>query len=194
MPEISTAQSLTEWFGASTMTDDDGSPAVYFHGTASKEPFDVFDASRQGDLAGVGGGFFFTNRQDTAADVYGWRSGGVVLEVHLVAERPLAFEEYFEKAGLDQASETEDGRMNPTNYFDEKWEDVMAFAKANGHDSIVWRDETGDEYACDLIVVFEPWQVKSATHCSFFDRNSPSFTNGEPAVDLWPKANKPKPR
>lgn len=186
--------SLIEWFGASTLHDDEGDPRVFYHGTASKEPFDVFAQDRQGQLAGVGGGFFFTNREDTAADCYGWRSGGVVLEVHLVAENPLTFDAYFELTGKDKSAETERGRMDPTNYFDEKWEEIIAFAKERGHDSIVWEDQTGDENACDLILVFEPWQVKSATHCDFYDRENPSFTNGAPAAALWPRQDKLRPK
>lgn len=167
---------FARWFGKSVLLDEVGQPRVAYHGTASKEPFASFDIARSGQTAGVGGGFFFTNRKDVAEDVYGWRSGRPALEVYLKMERPLTLEAYLAAKGLDRDEELHGGRDSPTNYFDNTHPAMMDFAKANGFDSIMLVDDSGDEYACDLYVVFEPGQIKSATdNNGEFDPTNPSM-------------------
>lgn len=164
------------WFDQSQVLEDDA-PLRVFHGTSCKDEFDSFDAQRQGQTAGVGGGYFFTNTHETAMEVYGWR-GGRVIEAFLRIVKPLSLDDYIELNKLDRNEEFEDGHLNATNYFDEKSEVILAFAKANGYDGLIWKDKSGDQYACDLYVVFDARQIKSATaNNGIYDPDSSSFTD-----------------
>lgn len=167
---------FNNWFGDSQILNNEGDPAIVFHGSSAKHDFDSFDDSRQGQTAGVAGGFFFTDTHDTAMDVYGWR--GQVIQVYLRITNPLTLEDYFERTSKDESEETEEGRLNPTNYFDEHSEEILNFAKANGYDGILFRDHTGDQYAAALYVVFDTKQIKSATaNNGLYDVNSSSLSD-----------------
>ena len=164
------------WFRGSQFVDEDGRPRVAYHGTSSKEPFDTFDLARAGQTAGVGGGIFFTNRRDVAEDVYGWRSGRPAMAVYLKMERPLTLDAYLEAKGLDRDVELHGGFDSPTNYFDNTHPAMVDFARANGYDSIWLTDDSGDESACDLYLVFDPGQIKSAeSNSGEFNPNNPSI-------------------
>ena len=153
-----------------------GQPLVVFHGSAAKEDFGVFDEARQGQTAGVGGGFFFTDKRETALDVYGWRGGDRVLEVYLRIERPLTLPAYFALTGKDPVQEMHGGRDSPTNYFDNESEQILEFARSNGYDGLMFEDTSGDQGAANLYVVFRADQIKSATDNSGqFDRNNPDI-------------------
>lgn len=165
------------WFEDSQLLDGEGDPLVVFHGASSPDGFDAFDVERQGQTAGVAGGFFFTNTHETAMNVYGWR-GNQVLQVYLRICRPLTLDAYIDLNKLDRDEEFEDGHLNPTNYFDEKSDAILAFAKQHGYDGIVFKDDSGDEYAADLYVVFDALQIKSATdNNGNFDPDSSSLTD-----------------
>lgn len=173
---LSVRENFERWFGNSQIVNGDGDPAIVFHGSSSKENFDSFEEKRQGQTAGVPGGYFFTNTADTAMDVYGWR--GKVIQVYLRMAKPLTLKEYFELTRLNPSEELDGGRHNPTNYFDENSEVILEFAKSNGYDGLLFKDDSGDEYAADLFVVFDPRQIKSAdANNGVFDPDSASLTD-----------------
>lgn len=152
-----------KWFGKSTVTDTGkagGKPRVVYHGTSGD--FSVFDETRQGQTAGVKGGYFFTSSKEVASDVYGWREGGKVMEVYLHLTKPMGFNEYFKKSGKNKNSETNGGFDAPVNYFDNNSEEITAFAKKNGHDGIMWPADPDSKLQHDLIVAFNPSQIKLA--------------------------------
>ena len=167
------------WFGASEVVDEEGDPLVVFHGTASKEPLTHFDRERQGQTAGVKGGFFFTSVEDIARDVYAWRGNGQVLEVYLKIERPLTLDGYFEATGKDRYTEMNDGRWDPTNFFDNCDVEILEYANKHGYDGIIFKDETGDDGANTLFIVFDDSQIKSATANSGLYLESGSLTDSE---------------
>lgn len=161
--EASTAAELLEWAAGTLLIDPETDlPRLVYHGTSAKEPFGAFDHERQGQTAGVGGGFFFTDKRETALDVYGWRSGGVVLEVYLRLENPLTLDAYLAGTGKSFDVELGENHMNPTNYFDEESKAILEFAREHGHDGVMFVDDSGDEYAADLYVVFDASQIRSA--------------------------------
>lgn len=171
------SENFLSWFEGSQLLDDEGDPRVVFHGASSSDEFDAFDETRQGQTAGVGGGYFFTNTHETAMSVYGWR-GNRVLQVYLRMCKPLTLDDYIAVNGLNPDEEFEDGHLNPTNYFDEKSQAILAFARDHGYDGILFKDTSGDEYAADLYVVFSALQIKSATHNNGnYDPDSASLTD-----------------
>ena len=154
--------SFEKWFGASKVVDAAGAPLVVFHGTSAQ--FDVFDADRQGQTAGVDGGFFFTSSREVANDAYGWREGGHVKEVYLSAKKILGLQQYFALTGKDEDVETDGGRDAPVNYFDRNSDEIVEFAQEHGFDGIWWPADPDSRLDHDLIVVFSPAQIKSANN------------------------------
>lgn len=143
-------------FSESKVVDRRGNIKTVYHGTS--EEFDTFDEARQGQTAGVDGGFYFTSSEEVAREVYGWRENGRVMGVHLNMQKPLGLDEYFELTGKDK--EDEMGYDAPVNYFDNNYETVLAFAKENGFDGIMWPADVDSELPHDLIVAFNVDQIK----------------------------------
>ncbi len=150
------SRTWSEWFGDSRVVDGHGNALTVYHGTSAS--FTEFDPSRQGQTAGVGGGFFFTSSYEVARDVYGWRPNGRVIAAHLSIHNPLFFKEYFDKNGKNKEAEV--GFDAPVNYFDNHWEEVIGFAKENGYDGIMWPADQDSKLAHDLIVAFDASQIR----------------------------------
>ncbi len=155
---VNVAENILDWLGSSVTLDDEGEPKTYYHGTHSS--FTEFDPKRQGKTAGVPGGFFFTENEEVAREVYAYRKGGRVMEVNLRILKPLGWEDYFQLRGLDQDKETNGGFDAPVNYFDNNFEEVLNFAKSQGFDGIVWPADHDSELQHDLVVVFDAFQIR----------------------------------
>lgn len=164
-----------------------------YHGTSGN--FTHFDASRQGQTAGVKGGFFFTSSKRVAGDVYGWREGGRVLGAKVNIKNPLGFAEYFRKSGKNQLDETNDGFDAPVNYFDNNSDDVISFARSHGYDGIVWPADPDSELPHDLIVVFDADQIRvlsgDAKSTPKFSERRADFTDPEERREV--STTRPKP-
>jgi hypothetical protein len=143
-------------FSQSKVVDRSGNLKIVYHGTTAD--FDTFDESRQGQTAGVDGGFFFTSSEEVAREVYGWDEGGRVMGAQLNLRNPLGLDEYFELTGKDKDDEM--GFDASVNYFDNNYEEVLAFAKGNGFDGIMWPADVDSELPHDLIVAFDVDQIK----------------------------------
>ena len=87
--------------GSSALTNSDGSPRVFYHGTPRS--FSRFDKARSGSVKGETGPFFFTDDSDFAADYAesdmsaGGRgapvkSGAKIYPVYLSAQNPFDYE------------------------------------------------------------------------------------------------------
>lgn len=143
-------------FSESKVVDERGNIKTVYHGTS--EDFETFDETRQGQTAGVDGGFFFTSNEECAREVYGWRENGRVMGVQLNLRNPLGLDEYFHLTDKDKDDEM--GYDAPVNYFDNNYEAVLAFAKGNGFDGIMWPADVDSELPHDLIVAFDVDQIK----------------------------------
>lgn len=187
------SEAFLRWFQDSKVVDESGEPMVVYHGTSAR--FTTFDASRQGQTAGVGGGFFFVSRKEVAKEVYGWRKGGRVMGLYLSLQNPLGFDEYFARTGKDRLVETSDSRDAPVNYFDNNADEIVAFAKNNGYDGIMWPADQDSSLPHDLIVAFHAEQIKSATHNDgSFDPHSTDIRRKDEAAAAMPPMSDPDDR
>lgn len=160
--EIKVSNPFQDWFRGSKAVNDHGRARAVYHGTASKEPLTYFDPERQGQNGGVKGAFFFTSDEQIAREVYAWRGSHHVSKVFLRILNPLLLENYFEKTGKDADEEMQYGSLDPTNYFDDHAEAIFAYAHANGHDGLIFEDDSGHKGANDLYAVFSADQIYNA--------------------------------
>jgi ADP-Ribosyltransferase in polyvalent proteins len=174
---------FNEWFRASKVVDDQGSPLRVFHGTASD--FDSFDCAKSGrNYPSTGGdkGFFFTSSPGTAS-VY--------------AEYPA-----FARLDPDRPDKTRfgDGTANivaaylsiqkpvfvktkqpADKYFDYNRSRLYARKDKSQADGIV---VAGSNRI--LFVVFDPSQIKSAiSNSGLYLKDSASLTDTQAALDLF---------
>jgi GNAT superfamily N-acetyltransferase len=141
------------WFTGSKVVNSDGSPMVVYHGTW--ESFDEFDTGKSFD-----GGFHFGTADAANArlgpDEDNMR-GRNIMPVYLSIKNPK--------------------RLNDDPYDEDTWCEVIAAAKEEGHDGIVYpnRIEGGESW-----VAFQPNQIKSAIgNSGAFDPNSNLVTAGK---------------
>lgn len=186
---VANPPAFIKWFGDSKVVDAEGAPLVVYHGTSGN--FTIFDEAKQGQTAGVKGGYFFTSSKEVASDVYGWREGGKVMEAYLHIENPLGFDQYFKESGKDKDLETNGGFDAPVNYFDNNADEITKFAKENGYDGIMWPADPDSELEHDLIVVFDPAQIKLSTelHDSVSDKitGPGTFEDEKTGLEEWLK-------
>jgi len=149
------SEGFVKWFDKSHVVDEDGRPAVVYHGTPAGG-FDTFDPSKagtRGTFESARAGMFFTSNPDYANAMSRSpnEAAPTVYPVFLSVQNPL--------------------RVHSTELTDEAEIDAMlAQAKEGGHDGIM--DEYGN------VVVFRPEQIKSATgNRGTFDPNDPSILN-----------------
>ena len=137
------------WFGNSKVTDDQGQPLVVYHGSLADfsefNPNSHFGTAEQAAIrvegkAGLSDAFR-TGREPRAAD-----QTPVTYPVYLSIQNPMRVRDFLEDE-------------------DHRWREVVAQAKAAGHDGLVYKNigEVGpDGEATDSYVAFYPEQIKSA--------------------------------
>ena len=162
--------SFKAWFGdweneteiengnVSFFTDENGEPKVFYHGSKSRESFDIFDIEQFGknDAGWMGEGFYFSGEFAVAA---GYNSGNIPLfEVFLNSKEPyfMSDEEH------DNLVESDD--INTSREFSDN-------LKEDGYDGVWFNGDLNQE-----AVVFNPNQIKSATdNNGEFNANNPSI-------------------
>lgn len=93
-----------QWFRDSQATDDSGKPAIFYHGTAYSEPFDIFDTLRPPEIRTHGGnstGTWFTRNPDVAS-IHARGDNARIYPVYLSIKNPASaqhFEALRQKAG-----------------------------------------------------------------------------------------------
>lgn len=81
-------KSFKAWFKGSKAVDENGEPAIFYHGTGTD--FNIFDYSRIGTNGRAeGGGFYFTSNKDVAS---GYADGGEVKQVYLAIKKPMKYD------------------------------------------------------------------------------------------------------
>lgn len=85
------SDAFKRWFGDSKMVDEDGNPAVFYHGTGATDLSDfAFDPARIGQQGTAEGrGFYFTDNRNVAE---GYGSDGSIVEAYLKVEKPMAID------------------------------------------------------------------------------------------------------
>lgn len=90
------------WFGNSVLTDAEGMPAVFYHGTGSPEDFNVFDVKGRQGATVYGAGAYFTDDPTTANSFakysyHGAEAGQRVIPAYIRIEKPFVFDRSDEK-------------------------------------------------------------------------------------------------
>jgi hypothetical protein len=153
-----------EWFGDSKVVDAEGKPLVVYHGTGHK--FEAFDpnarAATEGGMVLADAGvrpFFFSNRQEVAADFAGG-DADYVMPVYLSIKNPLVIE----AGGLGWEQ------------FDDQ---IVAAAKGGVYDGVILRNLNDSMFGdmenpvSDVFAAFEPTQIKSVNNRGTFDPADP---------------------
>jgi GNAT superfamily N-acetyltransferase len=169
-----TSDAFREWFRNSKIVDENGEPLVVYHGG-----FDVLNSRngtfRKSKTGSLGSGIYFTPDRSAAEYYMAHRGGyeavenGVITEAYLSVQNPLVVRPTHEEDPTVEAlvllGESRDRAYDKVEKIRERFGDMGATlpnaARAAGYDGIIrigWRDGKVAE-----IVVFEPWQVKSAT-------------------------------
>lgn len=171
------------WFGNSMVVNEDGSPKVMYHGTASE--FWAFDKRKANDITGrrmgLGAGkgkFYLTEYKGSAnAAAYSAQSTGrgktpKVMELYVSAQKVMDRSEYNRR--LEEAYKRYPHSSPADSAYDYRARDKAvayvdnAIRKA-GYDG-VWDHDSGEMF------VFEPTQIKSATdNVGTFDADNPDI-------------------
>ena len=145
--DLTKTEGFGKWFGASKVVDAVGKPLVVYHGTQSE--FTEFSAEFIGNGNGSGDwgdGFYFTDREDAAAQ-YAKGENGKVMPVYLAMRNPATNAVLMSKKVQDALDD------------DMGFESVDEVLSGMGYDGIAFTHKGGGtEY-----VVFHPEQIKSAT-------------------------------
>lgn len=178
VPKVATT-AFKQWFGASKLTNPDGSPMVLLHGTNADVM--AFSTDSIQSRFPFSFGFHFTDRPREAS-IYADSianavndfdpsrlfaeppvEGGNVMPVYLRAENPLVIETTMLTASME-------ADLNREAIVAQLAE---ATAAGRPYDSVIIRKE-GDEYSQGInVIVFEPHQIKSAIgNAGSFDRHS----------------------
>jgi hypothetical protein len=189
-PEVSPAPltslpAFRDWFGDSKVLNEDGSPMVVYHGTASE--FDSFDPSMAGssiDAGKLGRGFYFSQDARWAGQYAenATRNGGSanVIPAHLSMRSPLVLEgagDVWSK--LRKTSKewgiTDDPVTDASNTPNHAWATRFTEeAKSRRFDGVI----LPSKFKQTEFVVFDPKQIKSAIgNSGRFDKHSASLTD-----------------
>lgn len=177
-------EAFKKWFGNSKIVNEDGSPKVVYHGTAT-DNIRIFDRKKAQDKAGrqIGfgwgkGKFYFTesemmaNAAGSGAQSRGQGEHPQAMPVYLRVEKPISAESYAERF-----KEISGGRaLSPAGYDDsytmEDRDRLIAKLdrqlKKEGYDGII------DEMS-GAIAVFDNKQIKSVNNQGTFDSNNPNI-------------------
>lgn len=82
------------WFGKSTLVDDNGNPNIYYHGVGRYGKFEIFEKDligiTSGNMGHYGKGFYFSDRKNSAINFSKMYGGtGEIIEVYLKLENPF---------------------------------------------------------------------------------------------------------
>jgi len=97
-----TSPQFKAWFGNSVLTDAEGMPSVFYHGTGSPEDFNVFDVKGREGATVYGAGAYFTD-DPTTANSYakysysGAEAGQRLIPAYIRIEKPFVFDRSDEK-------------------------------------------------------------------------------------------------
>lgn len=192
---LSQARAQTEtpefknWFGGSKVVDADGKPLVVYHGGA--KGITAFDPARIGENFGYDKeGFFFTTEKSNipggAANYAG--KEGEVYPVYLSIKNPYTLEQYAADVGdtLDRLMYYGGDAQSPIAVFDDNREEIIAKAKAGGHDGIAFNYNYDEAFSEGLFVAFSPTQIKSAIgNRGTFDPTDANILN-QTLPSRWP--------
>jgi hypothetical protein len=106
-------ENFKNWFGSSTLRDDDGTPILMYHGTSHN--FTEFDPSK-----GAQGVIWVTaNREEIEAGEIGADSAGIIMTLFVTIKNPAGWDEYekysideIESMGYDGIILPDDGTLN----------------------------------------------------------------------------------
>jgi hypothetical protein len=165
------------WFGDSKVVDADGKPLVVYHGTDAQ--FNIFKLSKEGAETGI----FLTSKKEMAG-LYGKQ----LMPVYVSLKNPKVF----------YANGQTKGEFGV--------ESAMEQARIDGHDGVIINDladlpgEMEDElskeeirkYTGDLVIAFDPSQIKSATNNrGTFDAANPDITYSLADEEMAPRLKRP---
>ena len=149
------------WFRGSRVVDSDGKPRVVYHGTPTpgftefKHKPDVRGGSRAPDSDQ---GYFFTDSPQLAS-MFTWQRGdrtGGTMPVYLSMTNPLVTDYVVIPSGLHE------------------FRNILKKAKKDGYDGVIARIEAaGSQH--EVLVAFEPTQIKSVNNRGTFDPNDPNI-------------------
>lgn len=163
------SEAFKNWFGDSKVVDENGDPLVVYHGTSTD--FTVFDKDKVGYnyRESEGGGFFFTQKKRSAENYAYLSSGGKegnVVNVYIKIENPLIIK-------------TDSDNNAPADVYDMRSARLGDDARLDGHDGIIIKGTKED----DLVVAFEPSQIKSVNNRGTFDPDDPRILYQDDAKD-----------
>lgn len=175
--EVTESPHFRRWFGDSMVVDAEGKPMVVYHGTRSD--FEEFKASDS--QAGLGAGFYFTDRPEVAGGYAGaahksprvdrFNEGAATLPVYLSIKRPASIDD-FRKAYREIADQKIYGE-SPTSI------EIQRQLRAKGFDGIHEIPAGGG----NIYVAFDAAQIKSATgNRGTFDPGDPSIVHEAPGA------------
>ncbi len=153
--DLTETPAFREWFGRSKMTDKDGKPLIFMHGSPAS--FDAFSPEKLGGNSAhtsAGLGHFFT-RDIVTAERYA--DGGNIYRGWLKIERPYVMP-------LSEAQAFKDVNESTAR---------RAQLQKDGFDGVLILDETGKK--AWATVAFEPWQFKSTENNGNFDEFEDGF-------------------
>jgi hypothetical protein len=139
-PTVEGVENFWRWFGDSKVVDESGRPLVVYHGTKADFKDNVFKLGEIAHGRASGDGFYFTSKKEIA-NAHG--KDGHVMPVYLKSNDPF----YGNPFKLEEPRKSQ--VLNGEGDFNE-------VLKSVGFDSI-----TDEKF--DVIVVFDPTQIKSAT-------------------------------
>lgn len=173
------------WFGNSKVVDEDGNPAVMYHGT-SKPAFDQFKLP--GNRGTGGNAIFFATSPDTASY---FARGGHVLPCYVRMENPFDYQNqehldrlaaFLEKnfqaifPGALYGPKTAVGYLKGGDFGILEKPAVRAWMRRNKFDGFWTREHPG---APLTLAVFDPHQVKSAlSNTGTYNREDPRISEG----------------
>lgn len=181
------------WFGNSQIVNEDGSPKVVYHGTASE--FWSFDKKKANDLTGrrmglgAGGGkFYLTEHKGSGnAAAYSAQQAGKgnqpnVMELYVSAQKVMDRSEYDRRLNELYAKYPNSDPRGEAYDYRQRDKAIAQLDKAirkEGYDG-VWDKESGE------LFVYESTQIKSATNnVGTFDPSNPDirFSLKEPVEE-----------
>ena len=178
---ITETEAFSSWFGDSKVVDAEGKPLVVYHGGPSG--IEAFNPEKIGSNWGYDRrGFYFTADKseilggagDYANSAQRDLGSGEVYAVYAKLERPYTLEQYAADVGTTvEAVSTYGGDLLPAiSIYDEDRDLIMDKVEEGGYDGI-WFN-TGvqpDGFRDDLVVAFDPTQIKSVNNRGTFDPN-----------------------
>lgn len=198
--QVTQSPQFQNWFRDSKVKDDKGAPLVVYHGTNAD--FRAFDRSRLGQESGAPSAkmaFFFARNPDVASSYADTRNPYRDTKLgKLLAKLTGGHYEKFNEEVLRQIGRPsvyrQGGNVIPAflsvqnpkivdfgkkDYREKSYAQILAEAKAAGHDGVIFRDTSDPGYTgaegsadiTDIYAVFEPTQVKSIWGTDF-DPNS----------------------